>query len=184
MKKIVLFLAFIFSGFLMIAQDGQGGVKLFADKQHSYIKYKMYHPMHSWVGISRDVNSVILYDKQNGKILEVAVKTKVSSFDSKNANRDSHMIEVTEALKYPYITFVSTAIEDEGDKVKVTGVLQFHGVKKTISFEAQKKDAANKIRVSGGFVVKVTDFDIELPALLGVPIKDKIEVSFDVYYKK
>ena len=37
--------------------------KLIADKRISTVTYAMNHPMHSWEGVCKDVNSVIVYDK-------------------------------------------------------------------------------------------------------------------------
>ena len=78
--------------------------KLYADKNKSDITYAMNHPLHSWKGISNDMLSVILLDTSNMEINELAVVVKIASFDSKNSNRDSNTIEVTEALKYPNVS--------------------------------------------------------------------------------
>ena len=182
-KSILIFLAFVLT--TGIYAQTVKPVKYRADKKASFIKYDMNHPLHSWSGISHDVNSIVLVNPQTKKIIKGAVKVKVASFDSHNANRDSHMIDVTEALKYPYITFVTTSVEDRGANVKITGVLQFHGVKKTVSFVAKKKIInPSKIQVTGGFQVKVTDFKIRRPRLMGVPIEDKIVISFKAIYNK
>ena len=182
-KSILILLAFVLTTSIF-AQSAKPA-KYKADKKVSFIKYDMTHPLHSWSGISHDVNSIVLVNPQTQKVIKGAVKVKVASFDSHNANRDSHMIDVTEALKYPYITFVTTNVEDRGANVKITGVLQFHGVKKTISFVAKKKIInPSKIQITGGFQVKVTDFKIRRPRLMGVPVEDKIVISFKAIYNK
>ncbi len=183
--KLIYLLIFLVLGlnFPVSAQD-QKPVRYKAVKSSSFIKYTMYHPLHTWSGTSRQVQSVILVGP-GSKIIKGAVKVKVASFDSHNANRDSHMIDVTEAIKYPYITFVTTNIVDNGSSLKITGILQFHGVKKKITFTAQKKVINNtQLKVTGGFEVKVTDFKIRRPRLMGVPVEDRITLNFNVLYKK
>ena len=118
-------------------------VKIFCDKSHSTITYAMNHLLHSWTGTSKDINSIILTDEAEKTISQVAVSVKISSFDSKNANRDSHMMEATEAIKYPNITFSSKSIKQEGNKLSVEGTLNFHGVNKEITFEAEETKHKN-----------------------------------------
>ena len=94
----------------------------------------MKHALHEWTGVSKDVNCIMETDA-NGTAQKVAVVVKVSSFDSKNSNRDSHMIEVTEGLSFPNITFSSPSITPNGQgKYKVAGKLSFHGVEKQDEF--------------------------------------------------
>jgi polyisoprenoid-binding protein YceI len=157
-------------------------VKLMADKKLSSITYSMHHRLHDWDGVSRELNSVILTDATKTTISQVAVSVKISSFDSKNANRDSHTIEVTEGLKYPNITFSSTDIQQQGDKLLVKGVLNFHGVNRNISFEALRKKSGDKLEVTGSFPVRMTAFNIEPPTLLAIPTDDEFKISFKAVY--
>ena len=157
-------------------------IKVFNDKKKSEITYAMRHPLHSWTAESKSVTSVIVCDEQKQNISQVAVSAPVSSFDSQNANRDSHAIEVTEALKYPNITFESTAIQQQGDSLQVTGTLTFHGVKRPISFHAARQETHQQLEVTGGFRVTMTEFGIEPPSLMGIDTEDHIDIHFDVFY--
>ena len=157
-------------------------VKLYCDKTESSISYSMNHPLHSWTGVSKEISSVILSDEKRDSITQVAVSVKISSFDSKNANRDSHTMEVTEALLYPNIIFSSTSIIQNGDKLEVTGTLKFHNVSQTISFEATKEMMKAKAKITGEFKVKMTQFNIDPPSLMGMSTKDEIGISFNLLF--
>ena len=109
MKRIIFILAIIVANSIVAAQN-PSPTKLYCDKSNSTITYSMNHPLHSWTETSKEVSSIILTDENRKMISQVAVSVKISSFDSKNANRDSHAIEVTEALKYSNITFNSKSI--------------------------------------------------------------------------
>ncbi len=85
-------------------------------------------------------------------------------------------------LKYPNITFSSKSIKQEGNKLSVDGTLSFHGVNKDISFVAEEKKNKNQVEVTGGFDVKMTEFNIEKPTLMGVATDDNIKITFDVLY--
>jgi len=181
MNKILLFVAIVLLGTSAIAQTTTP-VKVKCDQKLSTITYSMNHMLHAWTGVSNDVTSIILTDENKSVISQVAVSVKIASFDSQNANRDSHTIEATEALKYPNITFASTTIKPEGDKLKVTGTLTFHSVNQPISFEALKKMNKNKAEITGEFSVKMTQFKIDPPSLMGIATDDEIKIAFKIIY--
>ncbi len=181
MKKIGIILTAICIG--TIAVSGQNSVKYGADKTKSYITYAMSHPMHDWEGTSKDVNSVLIYNNDTKLIEKVAAAIPVSTFDSQNANRDSHMIEVVDGIKFPTVTFSSTSIAGTPDKMSVTGTLTFHGVAQTIVFDANAKITDQGIEINGAFNVKMTEFKIEVPSLMGIPTKDQIQLKFFTVYK-
>lgn len=156
--------------------------KIFADKTKSSVTYSLSHPLHKWDGTSKDVSSLIVYNRGNKAIENVAVAIKIGSFDSENANRDSHTIEVLEAIKIPNVTFSSTSIKAEGDELKITGNLTFHGVTKPISFSAKSINNGKELTVSGNFEIKITDFQITPPSLMGLATQDLIKLRFSVVY--
>jgi polyisoprenoid-binding protein YceI len=169
--------------FLLINKPGIGQtIKINGDKSKSTISYDMVHPLHQWTGTSKDLTSIIVLDQAKNEIVQVAVKAKVASFDSQNANRDSHMIEVSEGLKFPDVTFVSNKIQNNGDQLTVTGTINFHGVGKAVTLTCNRKDSKNDIQVSGTFRVKLTDFNISPPSLLAVSTEDEFGISFQVIY--
>jgi polyisoprenoid-binding protein YceI len=181
MKNIFFTLLFIGLASSTIAQDA-ATVKVFADKKLSSITYTMRHPLHTWDGTSKEVNSVILTNADKSQLTQVAVSVKLGSFDSKNANRDSHVIEVAEGLKYPTISFSSTSIQTQGDIMLVKGNVSFHGVTQPINFEAKRKMAGTDLEISGAFTLKMTQFKIEPPSLLAVATDDEFKLNFKVVY--
>jgi len=181
MKAQLLFLLFfVVSGWLSAQEPAQ--IKVFADKKESTITYAMNHLLHSWEGVSSEVNSVILTDEKRNTITQAAVSVKISSFDSKNANRDSHAIEATEALKYPTISFASNSIKQDGNNLEITGTLTFHGVSKSITIKAEKKIVKNKAEITGNFSVNMKDFKIDPPKLMGIAADEEIKLSFKMLY--
>jgi len=81
----------------------------------------MKHKLHAWDGTSKQVN---VASKWNGdKLEQISVLAKVSSFNSGLSSRDSHMIEVLDALTLPNITFSSTSIKYNGADIITTGKL-------------------------------------------------------------
>jgi polyisoprenoid-binding protein YceI len=177
MKNLVLVIVLI-----LMNTPAKAQVKVYSDKELSTLSYYMHHPMHEWTGVSKEAISIILTDDKKEVITKVVVSVKIASFDSKNANRDSHVIEATEGLLYPTITFSSDTIIQKGDMLEVAGKLTFHGVVQLVSFSADKKKSKNKIEITGSFPLKMTQFKIEPPSLMGIATTDEFKISFDMFY--
>jgi polyisoprenoid-binding protein YceI len=172
----ILILLVLFPG-LLLAQT-----KKPLDKKKSTITYSMNHLLHAWDGTSSDINGAVQL-KADGSIEKVAIVTKVSAFDSKSSNRDAHLLEVVEALKFPNISFYSTAITPAKDgSLDVKGVLQFHGVNKETSFKATTKTVNGATQVTGNFIFLIEDFKIERPSFMLKPVDNEVKVKFDVFY--
>jgi polyisoprenoid-binding protein YceI len=91
-------------------------------------------------------------------------------------------MEVIDALTYPDVNFVSTSITQSGDSIKVAGKMTFHGVVKDIIIPAACTWSANKLKVQGNFDLSLTEFKIERPALLLIPVDDVLKFSFVVVF--
>ena len=180
MKKSGLFLAILL---LTLQGFGQTKVKVNGIKEESFLTYSMNHPLHAWTGTSKEVNSILLTDDARTTIYQVAVSAKVSTFDSKNANRDSHMMEVTEALKYPNVTFVSTEVTLEGDDFKAAGTLTFHGIAQPVSLQGKLTREGTKLTFSGEFKLQMTAFKIDPPSLMGISTDDEFKLEFKAVYQ-
>ena len=175
MKYKFLFTTVIFFavGLISIAQTK----KLEADKKDSFIKYKLTHPLHEVEATSKDAYCVIEADVQNKEIKSVFVQVDVTSFDSGNSNRDSHAMEVIDALTYPAATFKSSSISQNGDNLDVSGKLTFHGITKEIIIPVKLTWSKDKLVTEGSFDISLTEFHIERPSLLMIPVKDKLEFT-------
>jgi polyisoprenoid-binding protein YceI len=143
----------------------------------------MTHPLHAWQGESKEVNSILLMDEAKTTIFQVAVSAKLASFDSKNANRDSHMIEVTEALKFPNVTYSSTSVNIEGTEFTSSGNLTFHGIGQPVAIKGAFTKEGAKLIFSGNFNLKMTQFKIEPPSLMGISTSDDFKLDFKIVYQ-
>ena len=156
--------------------------KIQADKKYSYMIYKLTHPLHEIESTSKDINSWADLDPSAKTVSHVYVQIDVTTFNSGNSNRDSHAMEVIDAISYPYVKFNSSSITLNGDKLKVTGKLLFHGVTRDLVFDAVPKWENNKLTVAGEFVLSMTAYKIERPSLLMIPSNDDLHFTFYTVY--
>lgn len=157
--------------------------KLVADKKLSTVTYAAKHPLHKWEGVSRDVNSAVAYNDDTKQPESVAVSIRVASFDSRNSNRDSHAMEVLEGLKYPNVTFVSSAVKINNDgTLSATGNLTFHGVTRPMTLRATRTDSGGKMTLAGEFPISLKEFKVERPSLMGLKTDDDMTLMFGVVF--
>lgn len=168
--------------FLLLSFAVQAQVKKPIDKKKSSITYGMNHTLHAWEGTSKELNGVVQFNNNN-ELEKVAIVSKVSAFDSKSSNRDSHMLEVTEAIKFPNISFYSTSLtETKKGEWAVKGILQFHGVNKEINFKATSKEVDGATEMVGNFIFLLEDFKIERPSFMLKAVDNEVKVNFQVFF--
>lgn len=177
MKSIFLLLI----GTLAVTNGYAQTKQIRADKSRSSISYTMKHALHEWTGISREVACAAETDAAD-RITRVAATVRVKSFDSQNSNRDAHMLEVTDALSHPNITFSSTNVTPEAEGYLVKGNLTFHGVSRP--FEAKVRETKKEGRriITGRFIFLLEDFRIERPTLMLVKTDNEVVVEFEFVF--
>ncbi len=146
-------------------------------KEHSSVSYRLVHPLHVIEATSKDVLYQVEIDEAKREITKVTAQVDVTTFDSGNSNRDSHAMEVIDALSYPDVTFSSSAITAVGDSLDVTGRLTFHGVTRDIEMHGTARWLPDTLEVRGAFDLSLTAFKIERPSLLMIPVKDTLAFS-------
>ena len=151
------------------------------DKEKSNIKYKAKHVLHAWEGTNNDVSGVVVYDEVISKI---ALAAKVIDFNSGNSGRDSHSLEVLEALQFPNIKFYSEDINSEGNAIIFNGEIEFHGEKRPITVLGSIDDSNKKIKIEGKFQIIPTEFLITLPSFMLIEMEDYLNISFELYFDK
>ncbi len=156
------------------------------DSNHdqSSITYTLVHPLHTVESTSKEIVYRLECDPAKQEIKAVSARVDVMSFDSGNSNRDSHAMEVVDAVTYPDATFLSSNVAQSGDSVVVGGRLTFHGVTKDIIATVHPKWSSDKINFDGHFNISLTDFKIERPSLLMIPVHDTLrfvlKAAFDL----
>jgi polyisoprenoid-binding protein YceI len=151
-------------------------------KGESTMAYKLIHPMHEIVAVSKDVGYRIDVDDDTGAISGVTAHVDVTTYDSGNSSRDSHAMEVIDALMFPEASFASTGIVQQGDSLLVSGKVTFHGVTRDTMIRAKAVRSDHRLRVEGVFNLSMTDFGIERPSLLLIPSEDLLRFSFTAVF--
>jgi len=179
MRKLYIVILVAFYTFQ--SANAQDIKKNYSIDSKSYIIYSANHPLHEWDGKSDSPKAIVLTNEL-GDIVKAAVSVGVVTFNSGNSNRDSHMLEVVESIRFPIVTFASTSIEMIDDSLKVVGNVTFHGVTKSITSKAVARANGNSTIVEGSFICKMSDYGIDPPSLMGLATDDELVIQYHIEY--
>lgn len=168
MNKILFLLLFV--PVLLTAQQ------LRVDTANAYITYEASHPVHDWSGTSDAVQGVVIVE--NDMPTRMAIAATVSSFNSKNSNRDAHALEVLDALLFPKVSFYSEEMDLNKDALNLKGELKFHGVSIPLETVASWTKTEDTYMLEGEFNVQPSKFDIKLPSFMLVKMRDNMHIRF------
>ncbi|MGD0591991.1 MAG: YceI family protein [Bacteroidota bacterium] len=177
-------IVFIFGWMLLAVLCAAGQTKsIECSKNETSVTYLLSHPLHHMESTSKEIDCHIEIDPAKKEIKTVSAQIDVMTFNSGNSNRDSHAMEVIDAITYPDVMFSSTSIVQNGDSLIATGKLTFHGVTKNIVIAAATKWSPNRLEVNGSFDLSLTDFKVERPSLLGIKCDDTLKFSLIAIFK-
>ncbi len=148
------------------------------DLEKSFISYDGKHPAHNWTGISKEIKGSFMFDQDQPILSSVDLYVPVFSFDSRNSNRDSNMLDVIEDYFYPSVSFTSLSVTKEEDQYYINGVIFFHGIKKEVMLPVDFIVDNGIIVVDTNFDINLSDYNIKRPSLLTIKMKDKIKITF------
>ncbi|MGE9311735.1 YceI family protein [Niabella sp. CJ426] len=110
------------------------------DAMHSEVGFKVKHLVISTVsGKFKNFEGTVVAEKDDFSDAKITFSADVDSIDTGVEQRDAHLkgADFFEAETYPKLTFVSTAIEKDGDDYKLTGDLTLKGVTKSVTFNVE-----------------------------------------------
>lgn len=112
------------------------------------------------------------------------VDASIRLLKSDNETRDEHMVKAIESDKYPLATYRFKEVKKVGSKYKISGILNFHGVKKPLSITADITDKNGKVSFRGKGSFKMSSYGVKPPKLLLLTVRDQIDLDIKVQFKK
>jgi hypothetical protein len=171
-KKIALL--FLLAASNLLAADHQWVLK------QSTLTYHVSHPLHQSEGVSHAARGKgICHDGQCDFLIAVPVKT----FDSGDSNRDLHMIQVTRGAEYPMVTVRTRLPESASTSATVKADIEIQFAGQTVHYQQVAFDLAtqaNETRITGTIPATLTDFKIDPPSLLTLPVKNEIPIRVEM----
>lgn len=149
----------------------------------STLSYHMSHPMHEVDGVSRAAKGKGVC---HAGVCDFLIAAPVNSFDSGDSNRDLHMVQVTRGAQFPMVV-VRTRIPEQtpaSGTIYADLEVQFAGqTEKYNHVPLEKTTNGNEVRITGTVPATCSDFKIDPPSFLTIPIKNEIPVKVDTTWR-
>ena len=149
----------------------------------STLTYHGSHPLHQTEGVSHDARGKgVCHVGECDFLIAVPVK----SFDSGDSNGDLHMLQATRGAQFPIVSVRTRLPEAALSSTTIHADLEIQFAGQTAQYKQvpfQLATQGNQIRISGTIPATLSDFKIEPPSLLAVPVKHEIQVRVDITWR-
>jgi hypothetical protein len=151
--------------------------------EQSTLTYHVSHPLHHVDGVSHAARGKGVC---HGGQCEFLIAAPVKSFDSGDSNRDLHMLQVTRGGQFPMIVVRTRVPDDSSASATIHADLEVQFAGRTAKYEQvpfQQVTQGNETRISGTIPATLSDFQIDPPTLLTIPVKNEISIGVDMTWQ-
>jgi hypothetical protein len=146
--------------------------------------YHVSHPLHQVEGVSHAARGKgVCHAGQCDFLIAVPVR----SFDSGDSNRDLHMLQVARGGQFPMVTVRTRLPEDASASATIYADLEVQFAGQTVEYKQvplQQATQGAETRISGTVPVTLSDFKIDPPSLLTIPVKNEIPVRVEMIWQR
>lgn len=151
--------------------------------EQSTLTYHVSHALHQTDGVSHAAKGKgICHEGQCDFLVAVPVK----SFDSGDSNRDLHMVQVTRGAEFPMVQVRTQLPESAAGSETIHADLEIQFAGQTAHYKQvplQMTTQDNKVHITGTIPTTMSDFKIDPPSLLTIPVKNEMPVRIDMTWR-
>jgi hypothetical protein len=151
--------------------------------EESTLTYHVSHPLKQTEGVSHAAKGKgVCHAGQCDFLIAVPVK----SFDSGDSNRDLHMLQVVRGGQFPLITVRTHLPEDASSLATILADLEVQFAGQTMQYKQislQHVTKGNDTLIMGTIPLTLSDFKIDPPTLLALPVKNDIPVRVEMKWR-
>jgi len=174
-KKILL--GFVLAALPAFAADSQWAL------QQATLTYHVSHPLHQSEGVSHAAKGKgVCHAGQCDFLIGVPVK----SFDSGDSNRDLHMLQVTRGAEFPMVLVRTRLPESSAASATLNVDLEIQFAGQTAQYKQvpfKLETLAGETHITGTIPATLSDFKIDPPSLLTMPVKNDIPVRVEMTWR-
>ena len=184
MIRLLLFLllmsTLVFSGEYHVDKDEKNMVKFVSNA-----------PIEDFEGITDQIDGYVYWkNSEFTQNSDIYIEVDLNALDTGIGLRNRHMREnYLETDQYPITYFrgkiMSSQVENDTTvSVDANGEIFIHGITKPLSVKAQLIKKNNGYRIKTNFIVKLSDFQIEIPSIMFYKIDENMDLQLDFYVKE
>ena len=137
-------------------------------------------PMEDITAVNNKVSAV--YDNDTKQLV---FQLDIKDFIFPKALMQEHFNEnYLESDLYPRSTFTGKVISQDLENTTVEGVLKIHGKTNRIKVDGILKKENNIVNISAKFIVRLEDYNIDIPRIVMYKIAEEIDVEVNIKLKE
>ena len=158
--------------------------------QRSRVTFTSDAPLETIVGRSTSASGSLNIDPANPSSARGTITVPVTSLRTQNELRDEHLHSARwlNAPAHPNATFEITGVRgassltaNQDVNLQVTGRFTIHGVTRDVTARIRAKwDGGSTIRARAQFTIRLSDFSVEIPAIVQAKVSNEIAVQLDL----
>lgn len=151
--------------------------------QQSTITWHVTHPMHEVAGTSHDAKGKGICANADCNFL---IAVPVNTFHSGDSNRDLHMLQVVRGAEFPMVIVRTNLPQSELGSSTIGADLEIQFAGQTAHYshvELQRSQHGSDVEIKGTIPATCTDFKIDRPSFLTIPIHNEIPIGVDLLWR-
>ena len=151
--------------------------------EKSTLTYHVSHPLHDTDGISHAARGKVVCHAGQ---CDVLIAAPVKSFDSRDSNRDLHMLQATHGAQFPLVSVRIRLPESDFGSSTISCDLEIEFAGQTVPYRQvpfQRVTEGIYTRISGTIPATLADFKISPPSLFTVPVKNEMPVRVETTWR-
>jgi hypothetical protein len=151
--------------------------------EQSTLKYHVSHPLHQSEGVSHAARGKGVCHSGECDFL---IAAPVKSFDSGDSNRDLHMLQVTRGAQFPLVTVRTRLPETSLGPGAIHADLEIQFAGQTVQYKQvpfEEVTQGSEMKISGTIPATLSDFKIDPPTLLSIPVKNEMPVRVEMTWR-
>ncbi len=174
----------ILTAFLLVALPTLAGTDSQWVLEQSILTYHVSHPLHQTEGVSHAARGKgVCHAGQCDFLIAVPIK----SFDSGDSNRNIHTLQVTRGAEFPIVTVRTRLPESAAASATINADLEVQFAGQTVQYKQvpfKLETQGGETHITGTIPATLSDFKIDPPSLLTMPVKNDIPVRVDMIWRK
>jgi len=151
--------------------------------EQSTLAYHISHTLHQTEGVSHAARGKgVCHAGQCDFLIAAPVK----SFDSRDSNRDLHMLQATRGAQFPIVSVRTRLPETASASGTIHADLEIEFAGQTAQYKQvafQVVTQGSQLQISGTIPATLSDFKIDPPSLLAIPVKNEMPIRVEMTWR-
>jgi hypothetical protein len=149
----------------------------------STLTWHITHPVHEVDGTSHDAKGK---GNCSGGACDFLIAVPLKTFDSGDSNRDLHMMQTVRGAQFPMVVVRTHLAQPALDSPTIDADLDVQFAGQTAHYShvtLHRTTKGNDVEITGTVPATCSDFKIDRPSFLAVPIHNEIPVTVDATWR-